>query len=63
MLITCKIKNKNGKIKTKRELIELNKINNLDACMNTIESVINDTVSPLEDKLMKENMELKNNPL
>jgi len=28
--------------------------------MNTIEYVINDTISPLEDKLIKENIELKN---
>lgn len=44
MLISCKIKNKKGIIKTKHELIHLNKAGSLDACINTIGLVINETI-------------------
>ena len=48
MLATRKLKGNGNKILTRRELVILNEINNLDYCLNMIESVIKNTPSTLE---------------
>ena len=57
MLATQKLKGNDNKILTRRELVILNEINNLDYCLNMIESVIKNTPSTLEiehnDKIKK----------
>lgn len=52
ILKTLSIKGKKGKINTLRELVELNSVNGLDYCLNMIELVIQNTVSPREQELL-----------
>ncbi|AHA45879.1 BRO-N domain-containing protein [Hirudovirus strain Sangsue] len=61
MLVNLKIKGKNTKTeKNKREHIVLNQINDLDYCLNMIESVINNTKLPQENEYINKIKELEN---
>ncbi|AKI81610.1 BRO-n domain-containing protein [Acanthamoeba castellanii mimivirus] len=61
MLVNLKIKGKNTKTeKNKREHIVLNQINDLDYCLNMIESVINNTKLPQENEYINKIDKLEN---
>jgi len=56
-----KIKHKTtGKTSNKRELVTLNEVNDLDYCIDMMDDVIKNTVSPVEMEYKKQIKELKN---
>lgn len=59
MFVTQKIRGKKDKILSMRELVALNEINDLDYCLNMIENVVNNTISPLEQELHNQIKELE----